>query len=70
MKTPVHQSKTCVCGFRKCVVANHPDPKCKFRRSILCRIGIECEHGYDCCPTCDPCTCLSRPAEGSGGGRP
>lgn len=20
-------------------------------------IGIECEHGYDCCPICDPCTC-------------
>ena len=21
-------------------------------------VGIECPHGYDVCPMCDPCTCL------------
>lgn len=20
-------------------------------------VAIECKHGYDCCPECDPCTC-------------
>jgi len=20
-------------------------------------VGIRCEHGYDVCPICDPCTC-------------
>lgn len=24
-------------------------------------IAIECEHGYDTCPICDPCTCASKP---------
>lgn len=30
---------------------------CKFRRAATCAVGIECEHGRDCCPICDPCTC-------------
>ena len=30
---------------------------CKFRRAIECPVAIECEHGYDVCPKCDPCTC-------------
>jgi hypothetical protein len=24
---------------------------------MRCPVGIECQHGYDVCPTCDPCTC-------------
>ncbi len=30
---------------------------CAFRLSATCAIPIECEHGYDVCPTCDPCSC-------------
>ncbi len=22
-----------------------------------CPVGIACEHGWDFCPKCDPCTC-------------
>lgn len=43
----------CVCGIRKA----HPDPKCRFRVSSTCAVPIECDHGYDVCPMCDPCTC-------------
>lgn len=25
--------------------------------------AIECEHGYDCCPICDRCTCDDEPSE-------
>lgn len=32
-------------------------PGCKYRTAIVTPVGIECEHGYDVCPTCDPCTC-------------
>lgn len=47
------------CGHIACVCrikASHDDG-CKFRLSATCAIPIECEHGYDVCPTCDPCTC-------------
>lgn len=26
---------------------------------MVCPVGIECDHGYDVCPVCDPCTCSS-----------
>lgn len=29
---------------------------CPMRRA-LGRAGVECGHGFDVCPTCDPCTC-------------
>lgn len=28
-------------------------------RLAVCGIAIECEHGYDVCPKCDPCSCES-----------
>lgn len=37
-------------------MSNHV-PECKFRIAASGPIAIECEHGYDCCPKCDPCTC-------------
>lgn len=42
----------CVCDIKK----NHQE-KCKFRKAATCVVGIECEHGYEVCSTCDPCTC-------------
>lgn len=53
------------CGHLACVcsiIANHPDPECEFRISATCPTPIECDHGYDVCPTCDLCTC--KPTEG------
>lgn len=32
-------------------------PDCQFRIAETCAIPVECEHGHDCCPICDPCTC-------------
>lgn len=32
-------------------------PDCPLRRAIECTTPIECDHGYDVCPKCDPCTC-------------
>ena len=49
----------CTCGHVACVCAlksRHGDG-CKFRLAATCAVGIECAHGYDVCPTCDPCTC-------------
>lgn len=40
-------------------------PQCPMHRAMTCAVAIECEHGYDVCPKCDPCTCgqcLSVPA--------
>ena len=31
-------------------------PNCKFGKAMR-GIAIECEHGYDVCPVCDPCCC-------------
>jgi hypothetical protein len=47
------------CGFICCVCAIRAAHKkgCKYRTSMECPVGIECEHGFDVCPICDPCTC-------------
>lgn len=42
----------CVCVIRK----NHKEG-CKFLRAATCDIAVECDHGYDVCHKCDPCTC-------------
>lgn len=42
----------CICGVRK----QHKED-CPFRRAMTCPVGIECEHGREVCPICDPCTC-------------
>jgi hypothetical protein len=42
----------CVCGIRE---KHHEE--CRFRVAATCAIPIECDHGRDVCPTCDPCTC-------------
>lgn len=47
------------CGHLACVcevLADHREG-CAFRRAATCAVGIECPHGRDVCPTCDPCTC-------------
>jgi hypothetical protein len=30
---------------------------CPLYKAVNCGTPIECEHGYDVCPICDPCTC-------------
>ena len=30
---------------------------CRFFLAEVCPGAIECEHGFDVCPKCDPCTC-------------
>lgn len=36
---------------------------CNYRLAALSPVGVECDHGYDVCPTCDPCDCVA-PATG------
>ncbi len=47
------------CGYLSCVCKIRLDHKehCRLRNAILCPVGIACDHGYDVCLTCDPCTC-------------
>lgn len=47
------------CGHLACVcdiLAAHVEG-CRFRLAATCAIPIECDHGRDVCPICDPCTC-------------
>ncbi len=32
-------------------------PDCRRAVALRCPVGVECPHGYDFCPACDPCTC-------------
>lgn len=47
------------CGMLACVctIMRRHESNCKFLRAATCTVGIECEHGYDVCPKCDPCEC-------------
>lgn len=65
MTTPT--APKCFCGQIECVcawVADHAT-YCRFRRSVLCRVAFECEHGYDVCPICDACNCGVAPLPAS-----
>jgi hypothetical protein len=42
---------------------------CVQRKAATGAVGIECEHGFDCCPRCDPCTCAAMQSATDGGGR-
>lgn len=46
--------KQCPCC---CEVRRNHAADCMFRRAVECPVAIECEHGADVCPICDPCTC-------------
>lgn len=35
---------------------------CRYRLAATCAGPVECEHGYEVCPKCDPCEC-PRPRE-------
>lgn len=51
------------CGHISCICAvkaKHLE-HCRLRKAATCAVGIECEHGYDVCPICDPCTCSASP---------
>lgn len=48
----------CTCGHIVCVchiIQVHVEG-CHYRLATT-GVAIECEHGFDVCPTCDPCTC-------------
>lgn len=44
-------------AFAPAVLSNGHEPDCDFRRAETSPAAIECEHGHDVCPICDPCTC-------------
>ena len=49
----------CSCDLIQCVCAEarKHDASCRLRVAMTCAVPIACEHGYDVCPECDPCTC-------------
>ena len=49
----------CTCGHIVCIcmMKQRHKPECQFRKAMQCPVAIECAHGYDVCPICDPCTC-------------
>ncbi len=55
---PVDPDK-CKCGHIACVcnIEQNHAVECKFRIAATGSVAIECDHGYDVCPICDPCTC-------------
>jgi hypothetical protein len=49
----------CDCQLISCVCVEKRKHKegCQYRLAISCAIPIVCGHGFDVCPTCDPCSC-------------
>lgn len=47
------------CGHISCVcsIKVRHDKACRFLRAATYPVGIACDHGFDVCPICDPCTC-------------
>lgn len=58
-RRPVAEVGCDTCGHLACVcqIKEKHDEACPFLRAATCSVGIECEHGRDVCPQCDPCTC-------------
>ena len=55
----IGRDENCTCGHIQCVchIERGHKEDCPFRIATCCAIPIECDHGYDVCPQCDPCTC-------------
>jgi len=56
------------CGHFACICQDLADHKlkCKYRRAVTSTVPVECEHGHDVCPICDPCDCdIPSPNEGA-----
>jgi hypothetical protein len=53
------RASDCDCQLITCVCteARAHDKTCRHRVALTCAVPIVCEHGYDTCPECDPCTC-------------
>lgn len=49
---PGCQHIACVCEIRRA-----HEVACKYRIAAAGAVPIECDHGRDVCPLCDPCTC-------------
>lgn len=45
----LHPGRDCAC------VPNKHAADCRFYIAATLQFGIECDHGYDVCPQCDPC---------------
>lgn len=52
--------KKCTCGHIACVchILEEHVQGCLYRLAAT-GVALECEHGRDVCPRCDPCTCKS-----------
>lgn len=55
------QVRAALCSIKISPDPERHSPECKFRIALTCSTPIECDHGFDVCPTCDPCTCVKLP---------
>lgn len=63
------KTMACICGLIacECVTLGKHVEGCKYKRALGCPVAIECGHGYDVCPVCDPCTCAQLKNENTSG---
>jgi hypothetical protein len=56
------RAEDCDCKLLECVCLEARKHKrdCRYRFALTCAIPIECDHGLDTCPICDPCTCTTK----------
>lgn len=50
----------CPCGNLvscTCQIETQHAKNCRYRRAATLPFDLECEHGFQACPVCDPCTC-------------
>lgn len=49
----------CTCGYITCIcwVFEKHEEGCRFRRAAALKVELACDHGFQACPECDPCTC-------------
>jgi hypothetical protein len=49
----------CVCSARR-----EHKPGCRFLRAASLSVELECHHGFQACPICDPCDCGAGATQG------
>jgi hypothetical protein len=48
-----------------CRIQREHTKKCRYRIAACLSVELECEHGLQACPVCDPCTCGAAEANGA-----
>lgn len=49
-----HCGNLCTCT---CKIQREHSEGCRYRRAAQMSVELACDHGFQACPICDPCTC-------------